>query len=126
MASRTLNFDNFMVEKKEEPILVTVYRKQYPVKPAIPAVVMITLARASDGEMSDADSALMIYRAGDILFGKEAIDEMCRKGMSAEQLANLIKAVFETVNGKNVDGEDTEEMDDESGMVAASGSEGKK
>ena len=42
--SRTLNFDNFMSEKNQEPVLVTVYGKEYQVKPEIPASVSISEA----------------------------------------------------------------------------------
>lgn len=120
MASRTLNFDNFMVEKKQEPIVVTVFGKEYEVKPQIPAIVMVTLARASDSRVSEMDAAKMLLQAGDILFGREAINDFCRNGITNDQLVNLIKAVFEMINGKDVDGEDVDEISDEGGMVATS------
>lgn len=120
MASRTLNFDNFMVEKKQEPIVVTVFGKEYEVKPQIPAIVMVTLARASDSRVSEMDAAKMLLQAGDVLFGQEAINDFCRNGITNDQLVNLIKAVFEMINGKDVDGEDVDEISDEGGMVATS------
>ena len=125
MAGRTLNFDNVMTEKKQEPIMVTVYGKEYPVAPEIPAVVMVTLARTNESTMSESDAAMMILNAGDVLFGREAINEFCAKGMRSEQLVTLIKMIFEMINGKDVDGDDTDEISDEDGMVAA-GSKAKK
>ena len=118
MANRTLNFDNFMTEKKQEPIMVTVFGKEYPVKPEIPAIVMVTLARTNDSNISDFEATQMMIRAGDALFGKEIVDEFCSKGMQASQLIELIKMVFETINGKDVDGDDVEELSDEDGMVS--------
>lgn len=118
MASRTLNFDNFMTEKKQEPIMVTVFGKEYPVKPEIPAIVMVTLARTNDTAISEFEATQMMIRAGDALFGKEIVDEFCSKGMQASQLIELIKMVFETINGKDVDGDDVEELSDEDGMVS--------
>lgn len=117
--SRTLNFDNFMTEKNEEPIKVTVYGKEYSVKPEIPAVVMVTLARTNESSISDFEATKMLLNAGDVLFGHEAINEFCTKGMRADQLIALIKSVFEVINGKDVDGDDVETISDEDGMVSA-------
>jgi hypothetical protein len=119
--SRTLNFDNFMTEKKQDPVLVTVFGKEYAVKPEIPAIVMVTLARANDSKVSNSEAAVMIFRAGDVLFGQETINEFCAKGMTSEQLLSLIKKVFDTINGKDVDGDDAEEISDEDGMTSAGG-----
>lgn len=118
MAKRTLNFDNFMTEKKQEPIMVTVFGKEYPVKPEIPAIVMVTLARSNDSSISEFEATQMMIRAGDALFGKSVMDEFCRNGMQASQLIELIKMVFEVINGKDIDGDDVEEISDEDGMVA--------
>lgn len=119
--SRMLNFDNFMEEKKQDPIIVTVFGEQYAVKPEIPATVMVTLARAQDGKVASADAAIMIFRAGDVLFGKETIDHFCEKGITSEQLLLLIRSVFDTINGKDVDGDDVEEISDEDGMQTVGG-----
>lgn len=119
MANKTLNFDLFMNEKKQEPIKVTVYGKEYAVKPEIPAIVMVTLARTNEDTISDTDASIMLLRAGDIIFGKDAINEFCEKGMRSDQLLDLIKKVFETINGKDVDGEDVEELGNDDTGVAA-------
>lgn len=126
MERRTLNFDNFMSEKSQEPIMVTVFGKEYPVKPEIPAVVMVTLARTNDTSISEFDATKMMLSAGDVMFGKEAIDEMCRNGLRSDQLIDLIKMVFETINGKDVDGDDVEELTDEDGTAPTTTSKTKK
>ncbi len=123
--SRTLNFDNFMTEKKDEPIMVTVYGKDYPVKPQIPAIVIVALARTNDSSISEFEVTKMLLNAGDVLFGHDAINEFCTKGMLVDELVTLIKMVFELINGKDVDGDDVETISDEDGMVSAS-NKGKK
>lgn len=125
MENRTLNFDNFMVEKTGEPILVTVFGKEYKVSPEIPAIVMVTLARTNEPTVSDTEATKMILQAGDVMFGKDVINELCAKGIRSVQLVQLIKMVFELINGKDIDGDDVEEISDEDGMVS-SGSKAKK
>lgn len=117
MSAKTLNFDNFIREKKEEPVLVTVFGKEYPVAPHIPAMVPIMMARANDAA-TEGEVAMMLVRAGDIMFGKDAIDEMCAKGLTSEELGDLIKKTFAVINGQDVDGDDAEEMSDEDSLVS--------
>ena len=117
MSKRILNFDNFMAEKAEEPIIVRVYGEEYKVKPEIPAIVPVMMARSNE-EMSEGDASRMVLRAGDILFGEENINKFCKNGMSIENLGSLIRQVFDMINGKSVDDDDAETLSDEDGMVA--------
>jgi hypothetical protein len=87
---------------------------------------MVALARTNESTISDSEAAMMIIRAGDVMFGKKAVNEFCEKGMRADQLVDLIRKCFDMINGKNVDGEDVEEISDEDGMTAASGNKAKK
>lgn len=116
---RTLNFDQFMQEKKQEPIYVTVFGKEYAAKSEIPAIVMINLARSNESSIDDSEAAALILQAGDIIFGKEAINQMCADGISAANLVVLIRQVFDMANGQDLDGDDSEEISDEAGMTAA-------
>lgn len=118
MANRTLNFDNFMAEKNAEMIEVTVYGKKYKVKRQIPAIVPIMMARANEGT-ERSEVMLSILRAGDIMFGKDAIDTFCEKGMSSDMLAELIQQTFNLISSEDVDGDDMDEAsyDDESDKV---------
>lgn len=125
MKKRVLDFDNFMAEKNEDPIIVKVYGEEYKVKPEIPAIVPVMMARSNE-ELNETDASRMVLRAGDILFGKKVIDHFCEMGMSVENLGNLIRSVFDSINGKGIDDDDTETISDEDGMVAASGSKAKK
>lgn len=117
MSKRILNFDNFMAEKDEEPIIVRVYGEEYKVKPEIPAIVPVMMARSNE-EMSEGDASRMVLRAGDILFGEDNINKFCKNGMSIENLGSLIRQVFDMINGKSVDDDDAETLSDEDGMVA--------
>ena len=116
MSKRTLNFDNFMMEKKEDPIEVTVFGEVYKVKPEVPAIVPVMMARSNE-EMSEADASMMVLRAGDIMFGKNNIEKFCEKGMSVNDLGLLIRKVFDMINGTGLDDDDTETLSDEAGMV---------
>lgn len=118
MSKRTLNFDNFMMEKKEDPIEVTVFGEVYRVKPEIPAIVPVMMARSND-ELSDSDASRMVLRAGDIMFGRENIEKFCEKGMSVNDLGMLIRKVFDTINGTSLDDDDTETLTDDDGVVPA-------
>ena len=106
-----LNFDKFMSEKTKEVIIVHAYGKDYTVKKEIPAIVPIMLARAADDntKVSQQEVGLTMLRAGDIMFGKEAINEMCSKGATADDLAKLFRMVFEMVSGQTIDGDDADE-----------------
>ena len=90
--SKVLNFDKFMSEKKKETITVTVFGKDYKVPGEIPAIVPVMMARSEEA-MNDDASVQLVMKAADILFGKEAVNEICAKGMSAADLANCTARV---------------------------------
>lgn len=126
MANRTLNFDNFMSEKNKEYIEVTVYGKKYRVKREIPAIMPIMMARANESTKRE-EVMLSILRAGDIMFGKDAIDEFCEKGMSSNDLAELIQQTFNMISSEDVDGDDmSETFEEESDKVVAGKKKAKK
>jgi len=119
MANKVIDFDRFLAEKKQTYITVKVYGKEYQIKDEVPALVPILLARAGES----ANKSLIgdaIMRAGDIMFGKDAITELCNKGMSAQEMGALIRTVFSRVSGQDIDGDDMEDeqnVDDASGKV---------
>lgn len=133
MKTNVLNFDKFMSEKNKEFITVHAYGKDYKVKKEIPAIVPIMLARAADenGKTSAQDVGFAMLRAGDIMFGENAINEMCSAGANATDLSKLFRMVFEMISGQTIDGDDPdndeEEYSDDSGKaVAESGKRAKK
>lgn len=102
-----LDFDRFLQEKEEERIPVLVMGTVYEVKPEIPALVPILMARSEEGQ--EGDAARLILRAADALFGREAMDEMAGKGLSVDELAELVRQVFARIQR---DAEETEIPDD--------------
>lgn len=128
MANKVLNFDQFMAEKNKDYIEVTVFGKTYKVKNDVPAIFPVKLARASESVNNGVvGSALM--EAGEIMFGQDAVDEMCRNGISAKELGMLYIQVFNMVSGQNIDAEDIDVEtyeDDASKVVKAGGKSTKK
>ena len=117
---KLLDFDNFLAEKKRQSVEVKVYGKVYKVKKEFPAALVIELARIAEtgGKMNAADEGRLTLKMGEALFGKAGFQEICGKGISVEDLAQLVHRTFALVSGKNVDGEDIgETVDDESDMV---------
>lgn len=112
---KVLDFDLFMQEHEQATIDVTVYGDVYKVPMEVPAIVPVLMARA---EM-DNDSTVsmkLILRAADTMFGAENVDKMCKKGMSARNLATLIEMLFKQINGGD-DDSDAQELSDEDGCV---------
>ena len=122
---KVLDFDLFMQENSRETIDVTVYGDTYKVPMEIPAIVPVLMARAEmDNDASV--SMKMILTAADSMFGAENVDKMCKKGMSAKSLAQLIEKLFQIINGKD-DGDDEEqEITDEDGHVQTNSNKPKK
>ena len=111
--NRVLDFDLFMREHDHVMMDVVVFGDTYTIPCQIPAVVPIMMARAEESE-EEVDSTRMIMKSADALFGKENVDKMCAKGMTAVDIAQLVGKVFSMINGKDDDG-DAQELDDESG-----------
>lgn len=120
MANKVLNFDQFISEHSKAKVEVTVFGKVYKVPCEIPAIVPVMMARAEQG--SDvAMSSQMIIKAADSLFGADVVNEFCDKGMTAPMLAELVRRMFDVINGKTDEAEDeAEELSDEDSRVASS------
>lgn len=122
---KVLDFDLFMRESNRETIDVTVYGDVYKVPMEIPAIVPVLMARAEmDNDASV--SMKMILTAADAMFGKENVDKMCRKGMSAKSLAQLIEKLFQMINGKDDEEDEEQEVTDEDGHVQTNSKKPKK
>lgn len=121
---KTLNFDKFIEEQKQETIRVTVLGHEYEVKNQIPAIIPVMMARAEVNKDAQA-SQKMIMTAADAMFGKENIDAMCSNGLTTSQLAELVGELFKKINGPE-DDEKAEELRDDSSFVESPGSKRKK
>ncbi len=119
---KTLDFDRFMREKDREYITVTVYGKQYKVLAEVPACIPLMMARAEETGVADkGEATLATIRAAKILFGDAAISEFENKGMSANDMGQLVQEVFKAIGGDEDETEDAEEYDDESGLRTIGG-----
>ena len=111
MSKKVLNFDKFISEKERDTVEVHVLGETIIIPAVIPAIVPVMMARAED---DPASGTKMIMRAADILFGSKKIDELCAKGLTASDLADLVQRVFQTISGADSDEDDqSEELTDE-------------
>ena len=123
MAKKILNFDKFISEKTADTIELTIFGNTFEIPAVIPAIVPVMMARAED---DPATGTKMIMRAADIMFGKDRVNDMCEKGMTAGELADLVQRVFLMINGNDED-DDSEELSDEDEYKPADGDKnGKK
>lgn len=125
---KTLNFDKFLSEAKHETIDVTVYGKTYKVKAKVPAIVPLSMARAerlADQKSRNQEQVRMIMNAAEAFFGKNALDEFCAKGMTSDQLSNLVNELFLMING-NEDEDEGQELSDEDSRSILPGESEKK
>lgn len=123
--AKVLNFDKFISEKKKEMMDVVVFGKTYKVPMQIPASVPVAMARAEQSPTAE-QSTIMIMRAADAMFGEANVNEMCAKGMSAKELAELISKLFVEINGSDDEDEETEELTDEDSRKPTAGKKTKK
>lgn len=117
---KTLNFDKFIEERDNEPFEITVLGRKYSVKPRIPAVVPVMMARAEE-DMDNAESSKMVLMAADAMYGKKAVDQMCADGITADELGLLVQKTFGLINGTEAAEEEEEEQEltDEAGRKPA-------
>lgn len=123
--NKVLNFDLFMQEKEKKTLDVTVYGDTYTVSMEIPAIVPVMMARAEES-INGNDSTKAVMRAADALFGQENVDKMCRKGISATDLVNLVQKVFGMINGQDQSEDDSEELTDDDSRVGKTGDKNAK
>ena len=124
MANKIIQFDLFMNEKNHDTITIkNIFGRDITVRAEIPAIVPVMIARAEN--MKDAnEQTRMIMRAADGFLGPATVDELCTKGMTAEQLVQLMLKLFAIINGG--DEGDEEELSDEDSRRAAGGAPEKK
>ena len=92
------DFDAMFAEMHTDTIPFKVFGKEYQIKKAIPADMVIELARMEDDENLPIK---FLYRVGLKIFGKETLDEiMANPGFSSEMLNAMIQWAFQAINGK--------------------------
>lgn len=123
MEHKVLDFDLFMREKNRETITVKIYGEDYEIPMQTPAIVPVTMARA---EMSPdpAQSTMMIMKAADAMLGAETVDKLCRHGMSAYDLSQLVQKLFHEFNMEEEN--EAQDMSDKDSRVVVGGKREKK
>jgi len=114
MSKKILNFDRYLSESRRDTIAVTVLDREYVIPCAIPAIVPVMMAR-SEATSDAVMKTNMIFKAGDALFGESNINQMCKDGISADDLAHLVNMIFKTIQGEDPEEDLSQELDDESG-----------
>lgn len=125
MAKNYIDFDKFISEKEHQYITVKVLGTEYKVAREFPAIVPVLMAR-QEGNINPAEQTKLIMRAAEILFGADALDEMCEKGLRAQDLVDLVKRLFAAIGGNDPEDDDSEELDDESAKHSVGGNSSKK
>lgn len=110
-----LDFDRFMAEMEGETLKVKVYGTVYTVKREIPAILPLTLARAEGKGRADLGRAVL--NAAEMLFGSEAIDHFCSRGMSSRALSALVQHTLQRI----IREDRTETLDDDGGVPVYDG-----
>lgn len=125
---KTLNFDKFLSEAKRDTITVTVYGKEYEVPDKVPAIVPLSMARAeklADHSSRQQAQVKMIVEAAEAFFGRKALDEIVAKGMSSNELSDLVNQLFLKINGQEEEDEGQELSDEDSRSILPGDSEKK-
>lgn len=105
MAKKVLDFDRFLAEKVKDTIEVVVYGRKLEIRNEIPAIVPIMMARANE---EGGNANLSVFKAADIMFGKENVNALCEAGMTASEFTELLQSVFQMINGKSDDDDEDE------------------
>lgn len=114
--SRYKDFDEMWSEMKCETIPFRAFGREYRIRKQIPAAIVLEMA-AREGEPGAKLPAELIYRAARLIFGREALDEMCaHEDFTVDRLNSMIQWAFDAVSGS--DGAESEEVtEDTVGVV---------
>lgn len=93
MSNKFFDFDAFMSEVKEEPVVIRIFGKDEELPASMPADVVLQIVRRNsdpNATMSDAETFAMAER----IFGGK-LQEWCDKGLTVNQLEVLITRVMQ-------------------------------
>lgn len=96
--SKFIDFDSFMEETKQEPVIIRIFGKDEELPASLPADIVLEIVRRNkNGEdsLSDADTFSMAER----IFGGK-LQEWCDKGLTVDQLEALIVKVMAMYTNK--------------------------
>lgn len=91
------DFDKQFSEMKHETMSIHMFGKDYSFEAKIPAWVPLELSRQEEGEEV---SGLVMFKAARDIFGKETVAEWKKlPNFSMDMLSEVIKVVFQMING---------------------------
>ena len=92
MTDKYKDFDDAWQEKKQEGPVFKAYGGEYELPSSPPAALVLTMNRLmkEHGAEANIPQEFMVDMATKLL-GEENIDELCDKGMTVDQMADLIQ-----------------------------------
>lgn len=98
MKRKYKDFDAMFEEMNGEKIAFKAYGKMYEIDKAMPASIVLELARREKDSGIDSE---FLFKVARHIFGDDVLDEIAsNKGFTMAKLEQLIKWAFEAINGK--------------------------
>jgi hypothetical protein len=95
------DFDAFWAEQNQEKIPFKIYGEIEYLPPSLPAIMVLKMARMEkENGKKDLPTSELFELAASI-FGKGKIDEWCEKGLTVDQLTDLLGWAMEQYNPGN-------------------------
>lgn len=91
------DFDKFYSEHKEEPLFFKLFGEKYKLPASMPAKLMIEILR---GQKEDDLEATAILEISESLFGKAQLDDLTKRGLTVEQMEDIIEWAAEEYGSK--------------------------
>lgn len=108
------DFDSFFKEAEQEPIKFKLFGKIEEMPPSLPAIILVKLNKAKK-QYKNKDLPYEVNMDLSVeLFGEKRVEQWCRKGLTVEQLEELIKWAMEQYNPQQAKAEAEMESDGKS------------
>lgn len=102
--NRTRDFDQFFAEMKKEPIRIKLFGQWEELPPSLPAEFVLRLIRlrkkyGDEKAIPEAE----LFDMSTMIFGRDRLDRWCRKGLTVEQLEEIVKWTISVYQGVDPD-----------------------
>jgi hypothetical protein len=97
------DFDAFFQEMEKKPIEFKLFGQKETMNPSIPATIILKLARAQR-QYGDQIPESVQFDLAFSIFSEDKVEEWCNKGLTVDQLAELLKFAMEQYGNKGEDG----------------------
>lgn len=101
MGNNVKDFDTYWAEQEQKPIEFNVFGQLEKLPPSLPATIILKMIRLEKqyGNKDFPNSEL--FDMGMSIFGDKKIEEWCEKGLTTDQLADLMDWAMEQYNPGN-------------------------